>query len=80
MVRPLVVVMLGLSAARGILGKTVTRSDFHGATIDLGANGSGVITVHPSYILRLSNEQQKQAEFANFVQDLARASSMLGAV
>jgi uracil-DNA glycosylase len=58
----------------------LTRSDFRGATIALGAIGSGIITVHPSYILRLSNEQQKQVEFANFAQDLARAGSMAGAV
>jgi uracil-DNA glycosylase len=78
MVRPAVVVMLGASAAHGILGKSVTLEHYRGSTLDLGTSGSGIITVHPSYILRLPDEQRKEEAFALLVQDLQRAGSLAG--
>ena len=80
MVRPSVVVMLGTSAARGILGKTVKLEHYRGSTVDLGAGGSGILTVHPSYILRLPDEKRKKDAFDRLVQDLQRAGSLAAAV
>jgi uracil-DNA glycosylase len=76
MVKPVVVVMLGASAARGVLGKSVKLEDCRGSTDDLGVNGSGIVTVHPSYILRLPDQQRKDEAFARLVQDLMRASTI----
>lgn len=80
MVRPAVVVMLGASAARGILGKSVRLEDYRGSTLNLGTNEAAIITVHPSYILRFSDDQRKGEEFDRLVQDLHKAGSLVGAV
>lgn len=80
MVRPAVLVMLGASAARGVLGKTVKLADYRGSTVNLGTSEAGIVTVHPSYILRLPDEQRKGAAFDRLVQDLQRASSLARAI
>jgi probable DNA metabolism protein len=80
MVRPAVVVMLGASAARGILGKTIKLAEYRGSTVDLGMDGIGIATVHPSSILRLPDEEHKKEAFDRLVQDLQRAVSLAGAV
>lgn len=80
MVQPEVVVMLGASAARGVLGKTVKLADHRDSTVNLGTSKAGIITVHPSYILRLPDERRKKEEFDRLVQDLQRAGSLAGAV
>lgn len=79
MVRPAVVVMLGASAARGILGKTIKLAEYRGSTVDLGMGSIGIVAVHPSYILRLPDEQRKKEEFDRLVQDLQRARLLEGA-
>ncbi len=40
---------------------------------------SGLVTVHPSYLLRLPDEESKRREYAAFVQDLRQAKSLLEA-
>lgn len=79
MVQPEVVVMLGASAAHGVLGKTVKLADYRDSIVNLGTSGSGIVTVHPSYVLRLPDAQRKQEEFDRLVQDLQRAVWLAGA-
>lgn len=80
-VKPKVILAMGASAARGMLGKTVSISRTRGAPIALDAiDGSGAselwITAHPSYLLRLSGEaQEKQARL--FDADLAAVKERL---
>ncbi len=38
-----------------------------------------LVTVHPSYLLRLPDEESKRREYANFVADLRRAAALLDA-
>ena len=45
--------------------------------MQLPDGGEGWITVHPSYLLRLPDEAQKQDEFARFVEDLKLARNAL---
>jgi DNA polymerase len=83
-VAPALVLMLGVTAARAVLGRAVTISRERGRPIALpgspeGSNQQGMITVHPSYLLRLPDEDMKQREYAAFVADLKQARALLEA-
>src|SRR5205085_4844810 len=52
-VKPQLVLALGASAARGLLGKTVSISKARGAPIPLEDGSELWVTAHPSYLLRL---------------------------
>jgi DNA polymerase len=71
-VRPKVTVALGASAAQSLLGKTVTISRVRGAPIALEDGSEGWVTVHPSFLLRIPEEDRKAEEYARFVDDLRR--------
>ena len=79
LIKPRVIVMLGATAARGIMGKTMKIGENRGRSIALEDEASGLITVHPSYLLRLrGGEAEKQAEYQRFVTDLSMARDWLG--
>ena len=70
LVKPKLVLAMGASAARGMLGKTVSIAKARGAPIPLDDGSELWITAHPSYLLRLDGEaRDKQA--ALFGADLA---------
>jgi uracil-DNA glycosylase len=69
MVKPGLIVALGATAARSLLGRTVTISKVRGTV--LTSNGVPVVvTIHPSYILRIEDEDAKQGEYERLVADL----------
>ncbi|WP_428394746.1 UdgX family uracil-DNA binding protein [Lichenicoccus sp.] len=74
-VAPRLLVMLGATAARAVLGRAVTISRERGRPIPL-AGTSGLVTVHPSYLLRLPDEAAKAREYAAFVADLVQARQL----
>ncbi len=76
LVRPAVTILLGASAARAVLGRAVTISRERGRPIPL-AGGQAMVTTHPSYLLRLPDEDSKQREFAAMVRDLQTAHGWL---
>ena len=78
LIRPRVTVALGATAARSLLGRTVTIGRERGKAITLPEGGEAWITVHPSYLLRLPDETQKADEYARFVEDLKQAKAALG--
>jgi probable DNA metabolism protein len=77
-VKPALTVLLGASAARAVLGRAVTISRERGRPVPLDGNTQALVTVHPSYLLRLPDEESKQREYAAFVGDLRLAVSLLG--
>jgi DNA polymerase len=77
-IRPRVTVLLGATAARGALGRAVAIGRERGKPLPLG-DSLTLITVHPSYLLRLPDEAAKAREYAAFVADLRRAAEMLAA-
>ena len=79
LVAPTLLLMLGATAARAVLGRTVTISRERGRPIALDGNQQGLITVHPSYLLRLPDEESKLREYAAFVADLKQAREILEA-
>ena len=67
---PAITVMMGATAARAVLGRTVTIGKERSRPIPLDGNNTAFITVHPSYLLRLPDEDAKAREYAAFVNDL----------
>lgn len=75
-VKPRLVLALGASAARGLLGRTVSVNQVRGAPIMLDDGAELWVTVHPSYLLRLDGAaREEQARL--FAQDLARVRERL---
>jgi len=70
LLRPRIIVALGVTAARAMLGKSVTISRTRGAAIALENGAEGWVTVHPSFLLRVPDEARKAQEHARFVEDL----------
>jgi DNA polymerase len=77
LVRPQIVVALGATAARSLLGRTVTIARERGHAIALPEGGEARITVHPSFLLRIPEEDRKAKEYARFVEDLRAAAARL---
>ena len=72
LIRPAVTVALGATAARSLTGKTLTISRTRDAPLTLADGSECWVTVHPSYLLRIPEEQRKREERALFVRDLTR--------
>ena len=70
LVRPKVVVALGATAALGVFGKSMPIARNRGHAFDLPDNAKGVVTYHPSFLLRVPDEAAKKKAFAEFVADL----------
>jgi DNA polymerase len=75
LVKPELVVLLGASAARAVLGRAVTISRERGQAIRID-HGVAMITVHPSYLLRLPDEESRAREYGYFVSDLRAAAAL----
>ena len=76
-VAPQVTVALGATAARSLFGRVVTIGRERGRRLDLPEGGTALITVHPSYLLRLPDETARAQEYARFVDELKMAHAML---
>ncbi len=70
---------LGASAARGLLGRTVSVNRERGRAIDLGDGTELWITAHPSYLLRLDGAARAE-QTARFAADLALVRARLRAI
>lgn len=79
-VRPRLIVALGATAARAMLGRAVTIGKTRGAPIALDDGAEGWVTVHPSYLLRIPDEARKAEERARFVEDLRVIGARLAAL
>jgi DNA polymerase len=75
-VRPGVIVALGATAARGVLGRSVTISSVRGEVLRED-DAQVIVTIHPSYLLRLRDDESKEREYKGFVADLRRCAKLL---
>ncbi len=68
-VRPEIAVALGATAAQSLFGKPMPVNKNRGHLFNLGAL-QALITIHPSYLLRIEEPADAKAEYARFVSDL----------
>jgi probable DNA metabolism protein len=73
--RPVLTVALGATAARSLFGRIVTISATRGRPHILAEGGEAWVTVHPSFLLRVRDN--KEEEYARFVADLVRVKKRL---
>jgi len=72
-VAPEILILLGSTAARSLLGRNVKIRSERG-TVDAPEIAEKVIlTVHPSYLLRVGGEKEKRSAYAAFLDDLRLA-------
>lgn len=78
-VQPEVVVALGATAARSVLGRTVKIGDVRGTVLEppAGLVCPVVVTVHPSSILRIRDSADRSRSFDAFVDDLRVAADFV---
>jgi DNA polymerase len=77
-VQPEVLVLLGATAAQGLLGRSFRVTQSRGVPIeDSGFAPRALATVHPSSILREHDDEARHAAKERFVADLRTAAALL---
>jgi probable DNA metabolism protein len=69
-IRPKVLVLMGGSAARGVLGRPVAVTRERGRAMVLPDGQLAFVTVHPSYLLRVPEGAAQAREYLAFLRDL----------
>jgi DNA polymerase len=77
-VGPRVIVALGATAALSVFGKPVAIGESRQKALQLSDQAQGVVTYHPSYLLRLPDHDAKMKAYGMFVDDLKFAWSLAG--
>ncbi|MDP1616947.1 UdgX family uracil-DNA binding protein [Phenylobacterium sp.] len=78
-VRPRVIIAMGATAARSVLGKATPIGKLRGQALQLEDQAQAVVTWHPSYLLRLPDRAAKAKAQAEFIEDLRFAWSLANA-
>jgi uracil-DNA glycosylase family protein len=79
LVRSRVIVALGGSAALAVFGRAMPIMKSRGRPLPLEDGATGVVTVHPSYLLRVPDAAAKAAAYRDFVRDLTAVAELLNA-
>jgi len=79
-IQPRLMVLMGASGARAVLGRPVTVTRERGRPFLLEDGTNAFITVHPSYLLRIPDGEGKAREYRQFVQDLATVRQIMEAM
>jgi uracil-DNA glycosylase len=77
LIKPLVLVAMGSTAAQALLGKEVLVTRDHGKLLPYDKAPHALVTVHPSSILRMPTDQDRHAAMARFVDDLRIVAGVL---
>jgi DNA polymerase len=67
---PRLVVALGATALQGLAGRAMPVGANRGAVLDLAGGLRVFITIHPSALLRLQDEEERHSAYTSFVNDL----------
>jgi DNA polymerase len=70
LIKPTLTVALGATAARALAGRPIAIGTSRGRVIDLRDGLPGLVTIHPSFLLRMPDPEVKAQEYRRFVQDL----------
>lgn len=75
LVKPKVIVTLGGTAALGVLGRKVAVTQERGQPIPL-SDATALLTVHPSYLLRIPDREAAAMERERFLADLKKVRDL----
>jgi uracil-DNA glycosylase len=73
---PSLIVLLGVTAAQAVLGRAVTITRERGRPIRLSDTETAFVTVHPSFLLRVPDEDARHREYQAFVRDLRKVAEL----
>jgi DNA polymerase len=73
-IRPRLIVALGATAAGALAGHPLSVTKERGQRYF--GERQGFVTVHPSFLLRLPDENAKEREYRNFVNDLTAVRAL----
>jgi uracil-DNA glycosylase len=79
LVAPKLVVALGVTAAQVLAGRRVVLARMRGQLLQFPGDRAGLVTQHPSAILRVPEEVARKRAFADFVRDLVAARQIADA-
>jgi uracil-DNA glycosylase len=77
LVKPEIIVALGATAVRSVSGKPIAINKIRGRLMDIDGIGRMLATIHPSFILRVREDDERHALFAQFVADLKTCAHVL---
>jgi uracil-DNA glycosylase family protein len=76
-VKPELCVALGATAARSLFGRPVTIAKVRGTVLTMPGGGAMLATIHPSFLLRIDDEEDKAIQYRLFVQDLRLSAQLV---
>ena len=76
-VKPQVIVAMGATGARGVLGRAVTIAKVRGEVLSDEDGSRVIVTIHPSYVLRQQDDASREREYQGLVADLRRCAKLL---
>ncbi|RWE68765.1 MAG: DUF4130 domain-containing protein, partial [Mesorhizobium sp.] len=77
LVKPNLVVALGATAAQSLLGKAVPITKMRGDVVEREDGLRVFLTIHPSFILRIREQEDKEAERERFLQDMRKVRELM---
>ena len=77
-IRPRLAVALGATAALALTGKALPVTKMRGQRVARADGLDVFLTIHPSFILRIREEADKQAERARFLADMRAVRELMG--
>ncbi len=79
LIKPNLVVALGATAAQSLLGKAVPITKMRGDVVEREDGLRVFLTIHPSFILRIREQADKEAERERFLQDMRKVKRLMAA-
>jgi uracil-DNA glycosylase family protein len=76
-IKPRVLVCLGATAAKALLGKDFSVTRQRGKLVESDLAPKVMATVHPSSLLHIQDEKERHAETARFINDVKKIAKLL---
>src|SRR5215471_7567827 len=76
-IQPEVVVLLGATAAQGIVGRNFRLTQHRGEWLQSDIAAYVTATVHPSSILRAVDDESRHEEMRKFIEDLKKVAAKI---
>jgi DNA polymerase len=75
--QPAAIIALGVTAARSLTGKTLIIGKVRGNPLALADGTKLFVTMHPSALLRIQDQDEKETAYLQFVADLKHAAAVV---